>query len=119
MALLLGSLAFQTVSRNSDSAEKTELQTVQAAVISMMVENGINVLPNPVVEPTQDMGGFPDTLTAPEEKGLGAGDKPGYVLYGHDMVADDTAAGTVDYISNPATKWSYTVSPGGMVFQGP
>ena len=119
VALLLGSLAFQTMSRSSDSAGKVELRAVQAAVITMMVDNKIKVLPNPVLEPTQDMGGFPDFVTAPEEKGLGGGDKPGYVLHGHDMVADGTAAGTVDYVGNPATKWSYTVAPGGMVFQGP
>ena len=119
IALLLGSLALQVWNRGSGSSGDAELRAVQAAVINLMVENGVRLLPNPVKDPTGDMGGFPDAVTPPEMKGLTGGDKPGYVLFGHDMVADGSAFGPVNYVSARLTTWTYTVTPGGMVYQGP
>ena len=115
--LLFGSLVFQVLSRSSDSAETGELRVVQSAVITMMVDNRLKSLLNPVVEPTREMRSFPDATTAPETKGLASDDKPGYVLYGHDNLADGNAEGTVNYMLAPTTIWEYTVTSAGLVIK--
>lgn len=118
VTLVLGSLAFQTISRTLDGAEQEEWRMVQSAVISMMVDNGVRSLPNPVTEPTKDMARFPDATTSPELKGLGIDDGPGYVLFNHARMSDDGLIETVDYVNAPTTNWSYTVDEGGRVYQG-
>ena len=118
VTLVLGSLAFQTISRTLDSAEQEEWRMVQSAVISMMVDNGVRSLPNAVTESTKDMARFPDATTSPELKGLGIDDGPGYVLFNHARMSDDGVLETVDYINAPTTNWSYRVDEGGRVYQG-
>ena len=98
-------------------AEKSELRQIQSAVLSMMTHNGINSIPNPVSDPTNDLRRFPDVLTRPSEKGLLAGDKPGYVLYGHDKTRDDLADPTVSYVRFADSRWTYTVAADGTVTQ--
>ena len=104
----------------SESAA-TELANVQTAVVSMMVDNTLSVLPNPVLIATSDMAAFPDTSTT---AAAGAGDKDkdpngndyelldkdGYLLYTHDIIGDaDAATGLVNYVAAAATKGTYTV----------
>lgn len=101
--------------RGEKGAQRNELGQLQSAVTEMMLDNGIIRLPHPVGEPTQDMGSFPDFITSPEEKGMLEGDKPGYLLYGHDKVADGDADLTVNYIPFPGTRWAYTVDEDGTV----
>ena len=99
-------------------AKKSELRQIQTAVFTMMTDNGINSIPNPVSDPTNDLRRFPDVLTPPSEKELLAGDKPGYVLYGHDKTPDDLADPTVNYVRFPDGGWTYTVVANGTVAQG-
>ena len=65
------------------------------------------------------MSAFPDATTSPLTKDLGLLDKPGYVLYGHDVVPDDSSLGGLNYISAPSTDWTYTATRDGSVTQGP
>jgi hypothetical protein len=106
-------------------AQETELANLQAAVTSMMVDNGLSQLPNPVGVPTDDMTAFPDTSTvASGDKAVdvdgaafAAGDEDGYVLYMHDKTADDDWLSTVDYIVTWFTTYWYTVDADGTVTQ--
>jgi hypothetical protein len=108
-----------TALRGSDeSASKSELRHIQSAVSTMMVHNSLISIPNPVTEPTDDLTRFPDTATPPEQKGLQAGDKPGYLLFGHDNVADGLPESRVDYVRFDASRWMYSVSSDGTVTQG-
>ena len=98
-------------------AQKSELRQIQAAVLTMMTHNGIDRIPYPVDEPTNDLRRFPDVLTPPLEKGLLAGDQPGYVLFDHDATRDDLAEPTVSYVRLPDGRWTYTVAEDGTVTQ--
>ena len=107
-----------TLHRGQESvAQKSELRQIQSAVLTMMIHNGIYSIPSPVSEPTSDLRQFPDVLTPPLEKGLLAGDKPGYVLYGHDNTRDDLADPTVSYVRIADGRWTYTVAADGTVTQ--
>ena len=114
---ILGSLTFVATGRTQEEAQKMELRSVQQAVSIMMVDNGIPILPNPVVLPTSDMSLFPDATTPPEVKDLLQGDRPGYVLHGHDKTRDAQPEPTVDYIRSSHTTWTYTVTRAGLVRQ--
>ena len=115
---ILGSLTFVVNGRAREEAQKLELRSVQQAVFIMMADNEITILPNPVVLPTSDMSIFPDATTSPEVKGLLQGDKPGYVLHGHDRTRDGQPEPEVDYIGSQYTTWIYTVTRAGTVLQG-
>lgn len=104
--------------RRADSdAAGNELRFIQSAVTTMMTHNGLTEIPNPVTEATRDMEAFPDATTSPLLKGLFAEDKPGYVLYRHDTMADGAPEGTVDYLRFATTRWYYTVERDGTVVQ--
>lgn len=106
-------------------AQGTELANTQAAVTSMMVDNELWQLTNPVSVPTDDMTAFPDTSTvASGDKALdldgnpfASGDKDGFILFGHDMVADDDQSSTVNYVAVSTTTYRYTVDASGIVTQ--
>ena len=98
-------------------AKRSELRQIESAVLLMMTHNKINSIPNPVSDPTNDLRRFPDVLTPPLEKGLLAGDKPGYVLYGHDNTRDDLADPAVSYVRFADGRWTYTVAADGTVTQ--
>ncbi len=114
---LLSIPAIGVLHRAEEGAPADELRYVQAAITTMMTHNQINTIPHPVTEPTNDMTQFPDATTLPTLKGLWADDKPGYVLYRHDNVADGIPEGTVDYLRLPNTKWYYTMETDGTVIQ--
>ncbi len=104
---------------------ETELTNVQAAVTSMMVDNQLWQLPDPVTVPTDDMTVFPDTSTVSSgDKALdldgnafASGDKDGFILFDHDMVADDDQSSTVNYVVVSTTTYWYTVDAYGTVTQ--
>ncbi|MCI0821289.1 MAG: hypothetical protein J4N31_03020, partial [Chloroflexi bacterium] len=115
-----------------------ELDAVSAAVATLMADNGLSFIPNPVTasEPpcttgTTAMTRFPDTASAagtvdkPADpagrvyaSGTGdLGDKDGYVLFGHDILADLLPSTVVSYVRFVRSVWCYTVEPDGYVRQ--
>ena len=103
-----------------------------------MADNGLTVIPNPVTasEPpcttgTQAMTRFPDTASAvgtsdklsdPGGRAYASdtgtqGDKDGYVLFGHDIVADYQQSTVVSYVRFVRSTWCYTVGSDGYARQ--
>jgi len=116
------------IGRGETEAAETELTNVQTAVVSMMVDNQISTLPNPVGTATDNMSAFPDT-SATADGGLGdkdkdpngnnyvAADKDGYILYQHDITGDGLTTGLVNYVATELTHGTYTVDAAGTVTQ--
>ncbi len=106
-------------------ANETELQNIQTAVISLMVDNNLTTLPN-VAAQTDNMTLFPDSasvpgsadkLTDPLGATYGVGDGAGYVLFAHDIKADGSPTPVVNYLASNQTKCEYTVADDGTVTQ--
>lgn len=116
--IIIGILTAIAVVKGEEEARKVELHNIQSAVMAMMADNNISAIPNPVTIATNDMGAFPDVTTPAAAKGLGSGDKDGYLLYGHDKTADGATSPTIDYVSFATTLWTYTVASDGTVIQG-
>ncbi|HUU65204.1 MAG TPA: hypothetical protein VMW37_03775, partial [Dehalococcoidales bacterium] len=114
----------------------TEFSNIQTAVVSMMVDNGLSVLPAGYVDgagyvagatiaPTDNMTLFPHStavctvakLTDPNGNSYTASDKDGYVLYKHDIAADNSTATTVNYVAMEQSKGTYYVDASGTVTQ--
>ena len=120
------------IGAGEEEARETEFANIQAAVHSMMVDNELGTLDNPVDttgNAVNDMGAFPDT-SATAAAGAGdkdkdvlgtdyeAADKDGYYLYQHDRIADaDATIGLVNYVATQTTASYYTVDDGGTVSQ--
>ena len=117
------------IGRGETEAQETELSNIQTAVISMMVDNELAVLPAGTfvlaAAATNDMGAFPsnavcatDKLTDPDG-GLYTvlTDKDGYILYGHDIEADGAQTGLVNYVASDTTAYWYYVDASGNVSQ--
>ena len=108
-----------------EEAAETELSNIQAAVYSMMVDNEIASLPNPVAVATDDMSAFPDATSAvavdkvndPDGTAYAVGDVDGFLLYQHDITADAAATGLVNYVVVQYTTGTYTVDADGTVTQ--
>ncbi len=111
-------------------ARRTEMYNVSVAVIAMMTDNGLSVLPVPLEYAggiaTNDMGstlttGFPDIATTAAEKGYTGTGTPrdGYVLYEHDKISTDntTRFNTASYIHLLTTEYYYTCEADGTVRQ--
>ena len=113
------------IGRGESEASDTEFANVQTAVIALMVDNQLSTLPNPVSVATANMSEFPDTasavtvqkLTDPEGTSYQAGDGDGYLLFGHDVLADNSVNATFNYVATETTKGSYTVDSTGTVNQ--
>jgi len=114
------------IGRGEDEAADTEFANVQTAVIALMVDNQLSELPNPVdTTATANMSLFPDTasectvakLTDPEGISYQALDGDGYLLFGHDIDADNSVNATVNYVATEITKGTYTVDASGTVTQ--
>jgi len=108
----------------------TEKHNVQLAVGMIMMEHDLTVIPHPVADPagaTNNMAAFPDAIsdwgaaggkaTDPDGSSYRSGDKPGYLLYGHDLVADGAQGSLVNYMPRQTTLFYYTVDPDGTVHQ--
>lgn len=115
------------IGRGEAEAAATELSNIQTAVTSMMVDNQVSSLPNPVLEAnaTSDMTAFPDTSVCGVDKKQDPGgnnytllfDKDGYILYQHDITGDATQNDLVNYVATQNTKGTYYVNSNGTVEQ--
>ena len=113
------------VTQEQRGAAETELSAVQTAVNSMMVDNELWELPNPVTVATNDMSAFPDTSVCGIDKiqdtegnaYVRGQDKDGHVLYQHDITADNAPTGLVNYVATQYTEGTYTVDKDGTVTQ--
>ena len=115
------------IGRGEAEAAATELSNIQTAVTSMMVDNQLSSLPNPVLEAnaTSDMSLFPDTsvcgvakITDPDGGTfVPLLDKNGYILYQHDITGDGTQNNLVNYVATKDTKGTYYVNSNGTVEQ--
>ena len=63
------------------------------------------------------MAASADKQTDPNNLAYLAGDKNGYLLFGHDLTADNSAATLVRYINFDKTTYFYTVDANGTVHQ--
>ena len=122
----------QFIGSGEEEAAETELANLQAAVTTMMVANELATLPTPVAVATADMTAFPDTSTIAGADKVNdpdgtaytdgvdpLGDLDGFVLFGHDIIADDAqgAATLVNYLQTATTQGTYTVTAAGTVSQ--
>ena len=134
---VLAAVVIPNVSRfigsGEEEAKDTEFANIQAAVTSMMVDNEISALPNPVplANRTQNMSLFPDTSVAASADKLTdtegydfevVTDTDGYILFGHDRTgaaaADPNPDQTdVNYVQTNTTAYWYTVNAQGTVTQ--
>ena len=124
------------IGAGTEEAKETELSDIQAAVHSMMVDNEIQTLPNPVsAAPYEnDMSKFPDVLsdnitdgdadgvkdkvTDPDDVAyIYTNDVEGYLLYGHDIHGGDTAGNLVNYVATKDATYWYGVDAAGTVTQ--
>ena len=114
------------IGRGESEAADTEFANVQTAVIALMVDNQLSELPVPVAVATANMSLFPDAtsvagsankLTDPEGTAYTASDGNGYLLYQHDVAADNSTAALVNYVATEITKGTYTVDASGTIVQ--
>ena len=113
---LLASVVVPNVGRflgkGEAEADKAELHNVQTAVIALMTDSGINVIPAPVAA-TNAMTAFPDTTSGSPA----AGSKAGYLLRGHDKDKTDATEDNIDYITLAVTRCNYISTSVGTVTQ--
>ena len=117
------------IGKGETESNKTELANIQTAVIAMMTDNHLSTLPHPVTTATANMGAFPDAtsvggsadkLKDPTGAAYQAGDKAGFLLFGHDITGNNNATtGLVNYVATVTTKAKYWVTADGTVTQVP
>ena len=118
------------IGAGEEEAAKTELSNIQTAVVSMMVDNQISVLPTGTFPSdsgtaTDNMSAFPSTAVCATDKindpdgdaYTVTTDKDGYILYQHDIDADGTQNNLVNYVATETTKGTYYVDTSGTVTQ--
>ena len=124
--------------RDGTEAREAEFYNIETAVITLMVDNAISTILTPVsgntapcIMGTQDMAAFPDTTSnsanggkvidfsgnAYDFDGMGTDDKPGYLIFGHDITAEGAPTPTVNYLRAQVTTYCYTVDSNGNVRQ--
>ena len=123
--------------RGEDEARRAEFHDLSVAVTALMVENNLSSIPNavtadtaPCTTGTQAMTAYPDDSSVPEtDKVLDPsdtaytngvdplGDADGYLLFGHDITADNDPAAVVNYINFNVTTHCYTIDTNGTVHQ--
>jgi len=114
----------QFIGAGKEEAKDTELANIQAAVHSMMINNGISTLPVPVSAPPyeNDMAAFPDATATLAQKDFTEiqapdDDKIGYLLFSHDMLDDGLDTVLVNYVATQNTTYYYSVDAAGTVSQ--
>ncbi len=116
----------QFIGAGETEARETDYATVQSAVHSMMVDNGISSITPAFAwaaagTATNDMSDFPDNTTTPADKGfivvVVATNKAGYLLYTHDIADDGAATPTVSYVVTSTSEYYYTCESDGTVRQ--
>ena len=119
------------IGAGEEEAMDTEFANIQAAVHSMMVDNGLATLDNPVAlgSRTQNMSAFPDTTLVQNKAGytgaltsvtFGDNAEDGYLLYAHYIVdPDDSTAflSAANYVATQTTTYWYSVDAAGTVTQ--
>ena len=115
-----------------EKERRQEWQDVQAAVETMMAENGLETILYPRDFAGEvafnDMTAFPDAISdwtgdvggkTADPKGTSYidGDKAGYILLSHDIIGDGKLTGLVDYLNIKTTKYYYTFEADGRVRQ--
>ncbi len=118
------------IGRGETEAANTEFSNIQAAVTSMMTDNNLPTLHNPIdTTRTKDMFMFPDTASVAGSANKTAdpngnpyvsgtpGDNDGYVLYLHDISGGGSNTTLVNYVATRFTKGTYTVDAQGTVTQ--
>jgi len=91
------------IGRGEEEAAETELANIQSAVVSMMVDNGIDLLPNPVTTATGNMSDFPSPNSTDSTRH--------YSLFAY------TGDSTINYVITEFTTENYTVNAQGTVSQ--
>ena len=94
------------IGKGKTEAAETELANIQSATVSMMVDNGIQTLLNPVLagSATNDMSKFPSPST---------NSTTNYVLFGFKGVANS------NYVQTQNTTKTYYTDTQGTVYQVP
>ena len=118
------------IGRGESEAADTEFANIQTSVIALMTDNQLDGLPTgfvdgTVIAATSNMSLFPHStaacgtvkLTDPEGGLYTASDKDGYVLFKHDVYADNSTATLVNYVASEITKGTYYVDTLGTVTQ--
>ena len=118
------------IGRGEDEAADTEFANIQTAVIALLVDNQLSELPTgfvdgTVIAATANMSLFPHSTAAcgtvkildPDGGTYTASDKDGYVLFKHDVYADNSSATLVNYVAQEITKGTYQVDALGTVVQ--
>ena len=117
------------IGRGEDEAADTEFANIQTAIIAMMVDNQLSTLPAGFVSTpaaaTANMSLYPHPtaacttvkITDPEGVDYTASDKDGYILFGHDVSADNTTTPVVNYVASEIAKGTYYVDASGTVTQ--
>ncbi len=93
------------IGRGETEAAKTELANIQSAVVSMMTDNNIGTLDNPVDDATDNMSAFPSP---------GTDNETDYILYGFFNASENI---TINYVATEQTANTYTVDALGTVTQ--
>ena len=116
---------------SADGERRAEWRSIIETVATMMKDNGLYRIPNPVSKATNLMGddpttllvfeGFPDKTTTAADKGYtgNATPKRGYLLYQHDRINTDntTLYTTTNYTQTLTTVYYYTSEADGTVHQ--
>ncbi|MEE8443411.1 MAG: type II secretion system protein, partial [Dehalococcoidia bacterium] len=104
------------------TAKNNEYESVKTGVVSLMVDNSLASLPNPnattgvgaCTTGTQDMAAYPDETAAlskgndPSGDPYDGSDKPGFILYSHDITADsNNVSALVNYVEITSAKYCY------------
>ena len=117
------------IGRGEEEAAETELSNIQTAVIAMMTDNQLDSLPTGFVgtpaTATANMSLFPHPTAAcgtvklldPDGNSYTASDKDGYILYGHDVTADNSTTLLYNYVASEMCKGTYYVDSLGTVTQ--
>jgi len=126
------------IGRGEAEAGETEFSNIQTAVVSMMVDNGLSELPDDYVDglgyvagatiaPTANMSMFPHSTAVcgnmdekyadPDGVLYTASDKPGFILYQHDIASDNGSDKLVNYVATEMCKGTYYVDASGTVTQ--
>ena len=117
-----------------DALRACELVEISDAVSLLMRHAGLGSIPNPVAADTapcttgtRDMSAFPDTasgagtadkLMDPFGRAYEGDDRDGYVLVGHDVVANNQQTDFLQsYVRFTGAIWCYTADPDGRVHQ--
>jgi hypothetical protein len=126
---------------DEEDTRRTEFYKVSSAIISLMADNELTEIPNPMdfadgiavntmgddPDTLTKVEGFPDMITTIADKGYSGEESPrnGYVLYEHDKITATDNFTTISYISGLdaeyKTEYYYTCEADGTVrqFDGP